>query len=120
MTIRIAAILALAPLAGACATTPEGAAPAPAPAGVARTVYVAGETRPCTGVGPMTCLQVRTSPSGPWQLFYQSIAGFDHRPGYEYTLRIIETPVPNPPADASSIRWTLDRVIERKPVAAAQ
>lgn len=81
-----------------------------------RFIHVAAETRPCTGVAPMTCLQVRDKESDPWQLHYGGIAGFEPQPGIEYRLRIIEEKVENPPADASSIRWTLDQVIEQRVV----
>lgn len=76
-------------------------------------IYVSAETKPCTGVAPMTCLQVREKESDPWQLHYGGIVDFDPQPGIAYRLRIIEEKIANPPADASSIRWTLDQVIEQ-------
>lgn len=79
-------------------------------------IYVSAETRPCMGVAPMTCLQVREKESDAWQLHYSGIADFDPQPGIEYRLRIIEEKVATPPADASSIRWTLDQVIEQRVV----
>ena len=79
-------------------------------------IYVSAETRPCTGVGPMTCLQVREKESDPWLLHYSGIVDFEPQPGIEYRLRIIEEKVKNPPADGSSIRWTLDQVIEQRVV----
>ncbi|MBO9380332.1 META domain-containing protein [Sphingomonas histidinilytica] len=81
-----------------------------------RFIYVSAETRPCHGVAPMTCLQIREKPGDPWQLHYGGIVDFDPQPGIEYRLRIIEEKVPNPPADASSLRWTLDQVIEQRVV----
>lgn len=79
-------------------------------------IYVSAETRPCTGVGPMTCLQVREKSSDLWQLHYGGIADFSPEPGIEYRLRIVEEKVAHPPADGSSIRWTLDQVIEQRVV----
>lgn len=79
-------------------------------------IYVSAETRPCTGVAPMTCLQVREKESDPWQLHYFGITDFEPQPGIEYRLRIIEEKVKNPPMDAPSIRWTLDQVIEQRVV----
>ncbi|KWZ40787.1 hypothetical protein WS73_26135 [Burkholderia savannae] len=90
-------------------------APAAAPQTATKTVYVAAQTARCVGVAPMDCLQVRTSPSEPWQLWYSGIEGFDYRPGYEYQLEIAEHSVPNPPADGSSIRWVLKRVVRQQP-----
>lgn len=49
-----------------------------------------------------------------WILWYDDIIGFDYEPGYEYTLRIQETPVENPPADASGIQWELIEVIDKE------
>lgn len=79
-------------------------------------IYVSAETRPCTGVAPMTCLQVRESESAPWTLHYGGIVDFEPQPGIEYRLRIIEEKIANPPADASSLRWTLDQVVEQRVV----
>ncbi|KML47099.1 hypothetical protein VL15_33295 [Burkholderia cepacia] len=81
---------------------------------VTRTVYVAPQSARCTGVAPMECLQVRSSPSEPWSLWYAGIEGFAYQPGYLYTLEIDEYPVVQPPADGSSIRWVLKRVVERR------
>ncbi|MGH6781272.1 MAG: DUF4377 domain-containing protein [Sphingomonadaceae bacterium] len=83
-------------------------------------IYVSAETKPCTGVAPMTCLQIREKESDPWTLHYYGIEGFTPEPGIEYRLRIIEEKVANPPADASSIRWTLDQVIEQRVVTPAR
>jgi heat shock protein HslJ len=83
--------------------------------GVEKTVYVDAQRVPCTGVAPMQCLRVRESTDAPWNLWYGGIDGFDFKPGKPYTLRILETKVENPPADASSIRWKLIReeVVDR-------
>lgn len=76
-------------------------------------VHVAGQRAPCTGVAPMLCLQVRTSPGAPWQLHYGEIEGFAFQPGVEAVLRVKELPVAQPAADASSLRWVLVEVLER-------
>ncbi|AOI75961.1 MULTISPECIES: DUF4377 domain-containing protein [unclassified Burkholderia] len=83
---------------------------------VAKTVYVAPQSARCTGVAPMECLQVRSSPSEPWSLWYAGIEGFAYQPGYLYTLEVDEYRVARPPADGSSIRWVLKRVLERRQV----
>ncbi|AOI64114.1 hypothetical protein WS51_05880 [Burkholderia territorii] len=81
---------------------------------VTRTVYVAPQTARCTGVAPMDCLQVRGSPAEPWSLWYAGIEGFAYQPGYQYVLEVDEYRVAQPPADGSSIRWVLKRVVERR------
>ena len=121
MTRTFASLSAVALLAlGACAQTPavEPAPLVPASKGgvVEKVVYVASEMRPCTaGVARTTCLQVRETESGPWELHYFGYEGFEHKPGVEYRLRVRGTPVANPPADASSIRWSLIEILDQKP-----
>ncbi|MGU3781601.1 DUF4377 domain-containing protein [Burkholderia metallica] len=98
----------------AAATAPNAARPADGKP-VTRTVYVAPQSARCTGVAPMECLQVRSSPNEPWSLWYAGIEGFAYQPGYLYTLEVEEYRVAQPPADGSSIRWVLKRVVERRP-----
>ena len=83
---------------------------------VTKTVYVAPQSARCTGVVPMECLQVRSSPGEPWSLWYAGIEGFAYQPGYQYVLEVDEYRVAQPPADGSSIRWVLKRVVERRQV----
>ncbi|HEF5869667.1 TPA: DUF4377 domain-containing protein [Burkholderia cenocepacia] len=97
------------------ATGPQAARPTDGKP-VTKTVYVAPQSARCTGVAPMECLQVRSSPSEPWSLWYAGIAGFAYQPGYLYTLEVDEYRVAQPPADGSSIRWVLKRIVERRQV----
>ncbi|HKT62784.1 MAG TPA: DUF4377 domain-containing protein [Burkholderia sp.] len=83
---------------------------------VTQTVYVAPQPVRCTGVAQMDCLQVRSSPAEPWRLWYAGIEGFAYQPGYRYVLEVDEYRVAQPPADGSSIRWVLKRVVERRQV----
>jgi heat shock protein HslJ len=83
-------------------------------AGVAKTVYVAPQRVPCTGVAQQTCYRVADTPDGPWSLWYGPIEGLDFEPGIAYVLRVRETRVPGPAADAASIRWQLLSVVSRK------
>jgi len=95
------------------AVTPVApAAPAVAPA-TQRFIYVAPERRPCTGVAPMQCLQVRERANQPWQHHYGEIEGFQFEPGTAYRLRISEIKVANPPADAPDRRWVLETIVEQ-------
>lgn len=117
-TLLGAAVIAGSTLLAGCQTdaaaTASGAARAPDAGPVTKTVYVAPQSARCTGVAPMECLQVRGSPSEPWSLWYAGIEGFAYQPGYLYTLEIDEYRVAQPPADGSSIRWVLKRVVERR------
>lgn len=102
---------------GACAQT---SGPKPVSPGVdqviEKTVLVAAETQPCsTGVARTTCLQVRETVDQPWTLHYFGYEGFEHQSGVEYRLRVRGTPVANPPADASSVHWSLVEILDQKP-----
>ncbi|MCA7950691.1 DUF4377 domain-containing protein [Burkholderia seminalis] len=117
-TLLGAAVIAGSSLLAGCQTDAAATAPDAARAAdatpVTRIVYVAPQSARCTGVAPMECLQVRSSPSEPWSLWYAGIEGFAYQPGYLYTLEIDEYRVAQPPADGSSIRWVLKRVVERR------
>lgn len=80
------------------------------------TLYVGPELVDCTGVGPMKCMLVRRSPDEPYQYFYNPIVGFEFEAGYEYELEVAVTEVANPPADGSSLRYTLVRVVNKEAV----
>ncbi|WP_175779591.1 DUF4377 domain-containing protein [Burkholderia cenocepacia] len=119
-TLLGAAVIASSMLVAGCqtdaaATASNAARPADAKP-VTKTVYVAPQSARCTGVAPMECLQVRSSPGEPWSLWYAGIEGFAYQPGYLYTLEVDEYRVAQPPADGSSIRWVLKRVVERRQV----
>jgi hypothetical protein len=88
----------------------------PSDKAVRKRIYVSAVSKPCMGMIPMMCLQIRAHNSDPWQLLYAPIVGFRPAPGIEYRLRVLVDEVPNPPADASSQRWFLDRVLERRRV----
>lgn len=79
-------------------------------------VYVAAERQTCTGVAVQQCLKVRDTEQAEWQLFYDEIEGFTPQPGVAYRLRIKEVTLKNPAADASSVRWVLDMIIEQEVV----
>ena len=71
----------------------------------------------CTGVGPQSCLLIQKSETieeNEWQNFYSKIDGFDFEPGYIYKLKVKEEKRENVPADASSIKFTLVEVLEKK------
>ena len=90
-------------------TTPEGVE------GQAemKTLYVGSELVDCVGVAPMECMQVREDPSGEWQLFYDQIEGFTFEPGFTYELRVNVATIANPPADGSSLKYTLVEVVNK-------
>ncbi|CAG9418675.1 DUF4377 domain-containing protein [Providencia alcalifaciens] len=76
--------------------------------------YIDSSLADCVGVAPMKCMKVKEKPTDDWQYFYSSIQGFSYEPGYNYVLEVQQFDVPNPPADAPSIRYELVKVIEKK------
>ncbi|GAA5082670.1 hypothetical protein GCM10023210_00280 [Chryseobacterium ginsengisoli] len=78
-----------------------------------KTFIVGPETADCTGVAPMKCLQVKENSSGEWTNFYSNIEGFTYEPGYEYVLKVKTEKIENPPADGSSIKYTLVKQVSK-------
>lgn len=77
------------------------------------TLYINSQLVDCVGVGPMQCMQVRSDEQQPWTLFYQQIEGFQFEPGYQYQLTVKKEQLTNVPADASSLRYQLIKVVSK-------
>ena len=69
----------------------------------------------CVGMMPMKCLQVREV-GGDWRNFFAPIEGFDWVEGSRYRLQVKVSQIANPPADGSSLRYQLVRVLDKMPV----
>ncbi|MFC3158151.1 protein of unknown function [Chryseobacterium arachidis] len=78
-----------------------------------KTFIVGPETADCNGVVPMKCLQVKETPAGNWTNFYSNIEGFTYEPGFEYVLKVKTEKIENPPADGSSIKYTLIKQVSK-------
>jgi len=83
------------------------------------TIWVNSLKVPCTGVAPMSCFQIQKSETlseDGWEFFYSDIKGFNFEAGYIYKLliKIEELKRENVPADASSLKYTLVEMIEKK------
>lgn len=55
---------------------------------------------------------VALQPQQDWQFLYQEIEGYQHEPGERNVVRVKKFDVKNPPADASSVAYVLDMVVE--------
>jgi len=75
-------------------------------------LYVDSKLVDCVGVGPQQCMLVRENSDSDWKMFYDNIEGFDYQEGTQYKIEVIITDVENPPADASSLKYTLVTVLE--------
>ena len=74
----------------------------------------------CIGEMEGTCLLVQEGDligTQDWEYFYyfDSIEGFNYEPGFVYGLQVKKTEVKNPPADGSSIRYELVKIISKNP-----
>jgi heat shock protein HslJ len=126
--LMVSLLVAASMIISACVVPAPAPAPVPEPApqepeavpapaeGETVTLYVGPNREPCTGVAPQLCYLVKESPDGQYLLFYSAIEGFEFEPGFEYELLVNKQTVPNPPADASSFRWTLIEVVSKTPV----
>lgn len=85
---------------------------------------VAPQRAPCSHplIPNMQCLQVRErryeangvaiKSDAAWQPLYQDIEGYTHEPGVRNVLRVKKYDIKDPPADASSVAYVLDMVVE--------
>lgn len=80
-------------------------------------LYVNSKKVECQALAPQKCLQIKDAKSRvyrDWENFYGSIDGFDYQEGYLYTIEVEKTTIPNVPADASSLTYTLIKVLGKK------
>ena len=73
----------------------------------------------CVGEMEGTCLLVQEGDligTDDWEYFYyvDSIEGFTYEPGFLYGLIVKKTAVENPPADGSSIRYELVKIVSKE------
>ncbi len=116
LTGLILAAVAVLILASACSTSEEPSPSASAAAGdeVVR-MWIGPELAECEGVGPMECMQVSYTEDGESELFYSSIEGFEYVEGTSYVIDVRVAEVASPPADGSSLSYTLVEVISETP-----
>lgn len=81
-----------------------------------KTIYVAPQLADCTGVGQQKCMLIRETPKEAWSNFYDQIEGFTYEKGFNYKLLVTVTRVDNPPADASSLKYTLKEILLKEAV----
>ncbi len=82
-------------------------------------LWVNSYTQTGAGVGPRQCLLTQTNDTidpAAWQMFYNSIEGFDYQSGYLYKLSVKkeELDPKTVPADASTLKYTLVKVMEKQ------
>ncbi len=77
-------------------------------------IYVADHLVDCEGVSPQKCMLIKDKIVDDWTTFYDQIEGFDYEEGYEYLLNVKIKTIKNPPADGSTLKYTLVEVFEKK------
>lgn len=78
-----------------------------------QTLFVADHYVDCEGVVPQKCLLVKENETDDWIHFKDTIDGFSYEEGYTYQLKVRITKVKHPQADASSLKYTLVKVISK-------
>lgn len=80
--------------------------------------WVSGIKTECSGgAGKMLCLKVhkgKNLDNASWENFYSPIEGFEFEEGFMKKLEIREEKIANPPADGSSIRYTMVKELEKQ------
>jgi hypothetical protein len=107
-------------LLGGCSASSDDASSGGSPAGGAAAgdvvrLWIAPELAECTGVGLMECMQVAYEEGGPSELFYETIDGFTFEEGTSSVIDVRVEQVDSPPADGSSLAFTLVEVVSQTP-----
>lgn len=83
-------------------------------------LVIADRMADCTGVAPMKCLQIKLPQDEKWTLFYGVIENFQYIAGYTYVARVAVDTVKNPPADGSSKKYRLKKILSREKTSSDQ
>lgn len=73
--------------------------------------WIKPELVDCVGEAPQRCMQIAEAEDGEYLLFYDQIAGFEFEEGISYVIDVRVDDVFDPPADASSLSYTLVEVV---------
>ncbi len=79
-----------------------------------KTFYVADHLVDCVGVAPQKCMLIREKQTDEWSNFYGNIEGFNYEEGFEYLIKVKVKKIKNPPADGSSLKYTLLEVLRKR------
>lgn len=81
-----------------------------------RTLFIDHYKVSCHGVVYQTCLLTRESEQSPYTYFYDGIKDLDFEWGYRYQIRVRVDDIVDPPADGSTLAYSLLEVIEKQAV----
>lgn len=113
-----ASVLVLTLFTAACGA--DDAQPAPetageSPAADVTRLWIKPDLVDCVGEAEQQCMQVAESEDGEYLYFYDQIAGFTFEEGTGYVVDVTITEVADPPADGSSLAYTLVDIVEENP-----
>ena len=77
-----------------------------------RRLWVGPDLVECQGEAPQMCMQVAESSDGEFGNFFDQIEGFQFVEGTSYVIDVVVEEVDDPPADGSSLRYTLVEIVE--------
>ena len=83
---------------------------------VQRPLLIQHHTAECMGPWHQLCLLVRAPGELAFTAHYGGIERFSYEPGYIYEIDVEEHQVANPPADGSSVRTVLRRLVSKQRV----
>jgi len=108
LTVALIAAFALA----ACGSDEENAQTTDQSAGETTRLWIKPDVVDCEGVAAQQCLEIATAEAGPYELFYDSIERYTHNEGKAAVVDVTIEDVEDPPADASSLRYTLVKIVK--------
>jgi len=111
-TALIAALIVAALALTACGSNADAIQATNQSADETTRLWIKPELVDCEGVAPQQCMEIATAEDGPYEFFYDSIDGYTHTEGKAAVIDVTIEDVHDAPADASSLRYTLARVIE--------
>ena len=76
------------------------------------TIYIGNKSVKCTGIAPMACLRIKRVKNSQWQNFYDTIDGFEYKPGKFYKIEVERTELDDVPKDTSIYRYKLVRLLK--------
>lgn len=79
-----------------------------------KTIFIAGSLADCMGEAPQKCMLYKENPTDDWLFFYDTIEGFEYKEGYIYEIEVAVTKIENPPADGSSLQYTLVKIVSKE------
>lgn len=78
-------------------------------------LWIQPELVDCEGSAPQSCMQIAESEDGASEYFYDQIEGFTFVEGTSYVIDVTVEEVADPPADGSSLTYTLVEIVEENP-----